>query len=78
MGNRRADVADQWCERACRPKCRGTGRTTVFDLFGPTGAFVGELRVPAKVQGISIAGAYLATATERGDGVPVVVLRPVR
>jgi len=57
---------------------RGTGRTTVFDVFGPTGAFVGEVTLPMQVSAYSLAGSYLATASEREDGVPVVVLWSVR
>ncbi|HUQ84421.1 MAG TPA: hypothetical protein VM076_24925 [Gemmatimonadaceae bacterium] len=57
---------------------RAVGRTTVFDIFGANGAFVGELTVPAKVESFALAGSYLATAGEREDGVPVVVLWSVR
>jgi sugar lactone lactonase YvrE len=57
---------------------RGTGRTTVFDVFGPTGAFVGEVTLPVQASTYSLAGSYLATASERADGVPVVVLWSVR
>jgi hypothetical protein len=57
---------------------RGTERATVFDIFAPSGGFVGEVTVPAAVNGYSLAGAYLATASEREDGIPVVVLWAVR
>ena len=57
---------------------RGTGRATVFDIFAPSGAYLGELTVPLKVDAYSLAGSYLATASEREDGVPVVVLWSVR
>ena len=57
---------------------RGDGKRTVFDIFAPSGAYVGELTVPARVENYSLAGEYLATAGERDDGVPVVVLWSVR
>jgi hypothetical protein len=57
---------------------RATGNATVFDIFAPTGAFIGELTLPAKVEAFSLAGSYLATAMERDDGVPIVVLWSVR
>ena len=57
---------------------RGTDRTTVFDIFAASGAFVGELTIPIRAEAYSLAGAYLATASEREDGVPVVVLWSVR
>jgi len=57
---------------------RGTDKATVFDLFAPSGAYEGELTVPVKVEAYALAGSYLATATEREDGVPVVVLWSVR
>ena len=57
---------------------RGTSRPTVFDVFRPTGAFVGEVTLPMQVSAYSLAGSYLATASEREDGVPVVVLWSVR
>jgi hypothetical protein len=53
---------------------RGTGRTTVFDVFAPNASYVGEVTIPLPVQAYSLAGSYLATAGERVDGVPVVVL----
>ena len=57
---------------------RGAGRTTVFDVFSPIGAFVGEVKAPIPVTTFSLAGSYLATASEREDGVPVVVLWMVK
>ena len=57
---------------------RGTDKTTVFDVFAPAGAFIGEVTLPARVDAYSLAGSYLATATERADGTPIVVLWSVR
>jgi len=57
---------------------RGTTSTTVFDIFAPTGAFVGEVTMPLRVDAYSLAGSYLATATERDDGTPIVVLWSVK
>jgi hypothetical protein len=57
---------------------RATGQATVFDVFAPDGQFVGEVTVPLAVHAYSLAGDYLATAGEREDGTPVVVLWAVR
>jgi hypothetical protein len=57
---------------------RGAGRTTVFDVFSALGGYVGEVTVPIAVESYSLAGSYLATATERADGIPVVILWTVR
>jgi YD repeat-containing protein len=57
---------------------RGTGRTTVFDVFAPNASYVGEVTLPLPIEAYSPAGSYLATAGERADGVPVVVLWTVR
>jgi hypothetical protein len=57
---------------------RGTGRTTVFDIFAPNAAYAGEVTVPLPVGAYSLAGGWLATASERADGVPIVVLWTVR
>jgi hypothetical protein len=57
---------------------RGTASTTVFDVFAAGGSYLGEITLPMKVDAYSLAGSYLATATERADGTPVVVLWTVR
>ena len=57
---------------------RGTGKSTVFDIFSALGAYVGEVTLPIAVEAYSLGGSYLATATERADGIPVVVLWVVR
>jgi hypothetical protein len=56
---------------------RAIGSSTVFDVFGSNGQYVGEVTVPLGVQAFSLAGQYLATAAER-DGVPIVVLWTVK
>jgi hypothetical protein len=57
---------------------RGAGRTTTFDIFAPNATYLGELTVPLPVAAYSLAGSYLATAAERPDGVPIVVLWTVK
>ena len=57
---------------------RGVGKSTVFDIFSASGTYVGELTLPVAVESYSLAGSYLATATEREDGIPVIVLWAVR
>ena len=57
---------------------RGAAKTTVFDIFAASGAYVGELTLPIAAESFSLAGSYLATATERADGIPLVVLWTVR
>ena len=53
---------------------RGTDTSTVFDLFSGAGAYLGEVTLPTRVESYSLAGSYLATATDRADGTPMVVL----
>ena len=57
---------------------RGSDKSTVFDVFSPSGTFVGEVTVPIRVDAYSLAGSYMATATERDDGTPIVVLWTLR
>ena len=57
---------------------RGTGRTTVFDVFAPNASYVGEVTLPLPVEAYALAGSSLATAGDRPDGVPVVVRWTVR
>ena len=57
---------------------RGTAKSTVFDVFGSGGGYVGEVTIPMAVEAYSLAGAYLATAGERADGIPVVTIWTVR
>ena len=57
---------------------RGTGKTTVFDLFSAAGAYVGEVTIPLAVEAYSLAGSYLATAGENAAGIPVVTIWTVR
>jgi hypothetical protein len=51
---------------------RGDETRTVFDLFAPSGAYIGEVVVPGRVSSFSLAGNYLVTAGENDDGVPQV------
>ena len=53
---------------------RRTDKATVFDVFAASGTFAGEVTLPIRVDSYSLAGSYLATATEREDGTPIVVL----
>jgi hypothetical protein len=53
---------------------RGNERSTIFDVFAPTGALLGSVTVPMKVTSYALGGSYLATAGENGDGIPVVVI----
>ena len=57
---------------------RAIGQTTIFDVFSPTGQYVGEVVIPVGVQSYALAGPYLATAGERADGVPVATLWTVK
>jgi sugar lactone lactonase YvrE len=53
---------------------RGRGREAIVDIFAPSGAFLGALRVPSDVRGFALGGAYLVTSGETEDGAPVVEL----
>ena len=53
---------------------RGAEQQAVFDIFAPTGAFVGSVTIPAHVGTFSLAGAYLATGGDDADGIPRVTL----
>jgi hypothetical protein len=57
---------------------RGNENSTVFDLFGADGRYLGELTVPAAIGSFSLAGRWLAATTESDDGVPRIVLWEVR
>ncbi|MGQ0647334.1 MAG: 6-bladed beta-propeller [Gemmatimonadaceae bacterium] len=57
---------------------RGDGTVTVFDVFAPGGAYVGEVRVPGDVGAVSFAGRLMAAATVSDDGFPSVVVYEVR
>ncbi|MBX3173967.1 MAG: hypothetical protein KF709_06110 [Gemmatimonadaceae bacterium] len=51
---------------------RGDHTVTVFDVFADSGEFLGELRVPGVLGSFSLAGPWLAAATESDDGYPIV------
>jgi hypothetical protein len=57
---------------------RGKAGTTTFDLFAPSGSYLGELSVPTKITAYAIRGSTLAAATETADGVPQVRLWTIR
>ena len=57
---------------------RGTGQQSVFDIFAPTGALLGTLTLPARVNKFSLAGSYLVTGGEDADDIPRVTLWRVR
>ncbi len=57
---------------------RGDESVTVFDLFSPAGAFLGEVRIPAAVGRFALAGQWLALSAETEVGYPVVRLYTVR
>lgn len=57
---------------------RGVDQQAVFDIFAPTGAFIGNVTVPVRVRTFSLAGSYLATASEDAEGIPRVTLWRVR
>lgn len=51
---------------------RGDETVTILDVFSPTGAFLGEVRVDGIVGRFAFAGSWLALVTEDADGFPVV------
>lgn len=53
---------------------RGDETKSVIDVFGASGAFLGEVTVPMRVSGFNLGGSYLVTAGENEDGIPVVVV----
>jgi hypothetical protein len=57
---------------------RGAEQRTVFDIFAPTGTFLGSVTLPAHVGTFSLAGPWLVIGGEDADGVPRVTLWQVR
>jgi len=53
---------------------RGDQSRTIFDVFDKARAFLGEVSVVGEVTAYALGGAYLATASTNGDGVPQVTL----
>ena len=53
---------------------RGAEQQAIFDIFAPSGAFVGSATLPAHVGTFSLAGPYLVTGGEDADGIPRVTL----
>ena len=57
---------------------RGARGSTIFDLFDPSGRFLGEVELPVQVRAYDLAGELLATAIESEDGVPMIAVWRVR
>jgi hypothetical protein len=57
---------------------RGNERSTVFDLFGADGRYIGEVVVPAAVGAFGLAGHWLVADVESEDGTPRIALWTVR
>jgi hypothetical protein len=57
---------------------RGDDAHTVFDVFSPSGAFLGSVTVDGTVQHFALAGKWLLTSGENADGVPTVTRWSVR
>lgn len=56
----------------------GDEKHTVLDVFSPTGAFLGSVKIPGEVRQFALGGTWLATAAENDDGVLQVTLWSVR
>lgn len=57
---------------------QGDETHTVFDVFSPTGVFLGSVNVPGVVRQFALGGTWLATSTENEDGVLQVTKWSVR
>lgn len=57
---------------------RGTSKSTVFDVFRPSGAFLGSVTLPEVAKVFTLGGTWLLTASESDDGVPIVTKWIVR
>ncbi len=57
---------------------RGTLAQTVFDLFAPSGTFVGSLTLPHRVVAWTVGFGQLAALVEDDDGVPKLVVWELR
>jgi hypothetical protein len=57
---------------------RGNQEKTVFDVWSPGQAYLGETVVPGKVTAFFPGEGYLATAAEDADGVPAVTVWSLR
>jgi hypothetical protein len=56
----------------------GDETKTVFDVFSPSGAYLGAVIIPMRVTQFALGGSYLATAGENDDGIPVVTVWSVK
>ncbi len=57
---------------------RGDSTQTLFDLFAPTGAFLGTVPLPGHIEAFALGGRYLATVAMDDAGVPRVTRWIVR
>jgi len=57
---------------------RGGPNATVFDVFAPTGAFLGEVRVETPIASYALAGRWLVAATVDDDGYAIVGIWEVK
>ena len=57
---------------------RGGPQRTIFDLFDPSGRFIGEAELPAVIRDFDIAGEYLAAAVRGADDIPQIALWRIR
>jgi hypothetical protein len=57
---------------------RGDETGTVFDVFSPSGDFLGPVTIPMRINGFALGGEWLVVAGENEDGVPVVTVWLVR
>jgi hypothetical protein len=57
---------------------RGDETRTLFDVFSPSGAFLGTVTVDGEVQHFAFGGRWMLTSGEKADGVPVVTRWTVR
>lgn len=51
---------------------RGIANSTVFDVFAPTGAFLGSVTLPEASTHFALGGNWLITSGENADGIPTV------
>lgn len=57
---------------------RGSETSTVFDVFAPTGTYLGAVTIPEVTKYFALGGSWLLTASENADGIPVVTKWSVR
>jgi hypothetical protein len=72
-GLRFDDLGRLWAETM-----RGDETKTVFDVFAPSGGYLGEVTVPMRITAFALGGRYLATGGENENGIPVVTVWTVK